>query len=63
MALASREQIGYIVSLRKQAGIDHDDLLTLAEQATGLDVITRLDDLTTAQASKVIDALKEEIGG
>lgn len=63
MALASREQISYIIALRKRAGIDHDDLLTMAEQATGLEVVTRLDDLTTQQASKVIDALKEEIGG
>ena len=59
MANISLAQIGLIHHLRRERGLDVDDVLTLAEEVTNTPVVS-LEDLSSSEASELIDKIKSE---
>lgn len=52
------KQLGYIEFLRKQAGMGHKDMETVARQAIGRELDNWLANMTQSEASRVITCLK-----
>lgn len=52
------KQLGYIEFLRKQAGVNHEDMEAVARQVVGRELDGWLASVTQSEASRVIDCLK-----
>ena len=56
--MASQAQLDLIQRLMRSRGLDFEDVLDLGEEVTGGN-LTKLEDLSTSEASRLIEELNE----
>ena len=59
--MATQAQINKIYAIRNSMNLDYEDILNEAEEVVGRSVLS-VGDLTTAEASELIDKLEHDIG-
>lgn len=60
--MATSAQVGKIRAVGREAGMTYEQILDHAEEVTGRSV-TSLEEMSTSEASELIDKIEEELGG